>query len=82
MHPGMHSGGGFGSCPPQGGGGGVDGGGSSGSGPGLPTRNLVPPPAAAQQPTPELTDEGKDSKIARLRRLFDAGSIRIEHSGG
>ena len=40
--------------------------------------NLASPPAAAQQPTPELTDDEKDSKIARLKRLFDAGSITKE----
>lgn len=39
--------------------------------------NFLPPPAAAQQPAPELTDDEKDRKIARLKRLFDAGSITI-----
>ena len=41
-----------------------------------PTYNPVPPPVTVTQPIePELNDDEKDAKIARLKRLFDQGLI-------
>jgi hypothetical protein len=81
---GGHGGGeGPGSFPPHhgfgGSGAGGGGGFSSGTafGPPAPS-NTAPPPAVAPLPAPELTDDEKDRKIERLKRLFDAGTVTQE----